>query len=57
MISGYDENGNPGMVIIELKQWSKLEKVDKSDSLVETYTGMHLGRSFIHLIRHGHTLS
>ena len=39
MISGYDESGNPGMVIIELKQWSKLEKVDKSDSLVETYTG------------------
>ena len=25
MISGYDENGNPGMVIIELKQWSKLD--------------------------------
>lgn len=47
MISGYDENGNPGMVIIELKQWSKLEKVDKSDSLVETYTGNAL-RKVVH---------
>ena len=28
MISGYDASGSPGMVIVELKQWSKLEKVD-----------------------------
>lgn len=47
MISGYDENGNPGMVIIELKQWSKLKKVEKSDSLVETYTGNAL-RKVVH---------
>ena len=39
MISGYDNNHNPGMVIIELKQWSKLEKVDNTEALVETYTG------------------
>ncbi|MGO5313458.1 DNA/RNA helicase domain-containing protein [Bilifractor sp. LCP21S3_A7] len=39
MISGYDINKRPGMVIIELKQWSKLNKVYNSNALVETYTG------------------
>ncbi len=39
MVSGYDAGGNPGMVIVELKQWSKLEKVENTDALVETYTG------------------
>ena len=39
MISGYDINGNPGLVIIELKQWDKLEKVENTEALVETYTG------------------
>ena len=39
MVSGYDLVGNPGMVIVELKQWSKLEKVENTETLVETYTG------------------
>ena len=39
MISGSDAGGKPGMVIVELKQWSKLEKVDHTETLVETYTG------------------
>ncbi len=39
MISGYNKNGNPGMVIIELKQWSHLQKVENTEALVETYTG------------------
>ena len=39
MVSGYDAGGNPGMVIVELKQWSKLEKVANTEALVETYTG------------------
>ena len=39
MISGYDAGGKPGMVIVELKQWSKLETVDNTETLVETYTG------------------
>lgn len=39
MISGYDINGKPGLVIIELKQWDKLEKVESTEALVETYTG------------------
>ncbi len=47
MISGYDGNDEPGTVIIELKQWSKLEKVEQSDGLVETYTGNAL-RKVVH---------
>ena len=47
MISGYDEDGKPGMVIVELKQWSKLEKVDNTEALVETYTGNAL-RKVVH---------
>ena len=39
MVSGYDAYDKPGMVIIELKQWSRLEKVISSEALVETYTG------------------
>lgn len=39
MISGYDRNENAGMVIVELKQWSKLSKVENTEALVETYTG------------------
>ena len=39
MISGYDMNKQPGMVIVELKQWSSLEKVENTEALVETYTG------------------
>lgn len=47
MIAGYDEKENPGMVIIELKQWSKLEKVNDTDALVETYVGNSL-RKVVH---------
>lgn len=39
MISGYDENHHPGMVIVELKQWEKMDTVEHTESLVETYTG------------------
>ena len=47
MVSGYDAAGSPGMVIIELKQWSSLEKVEEADALVETYTGGAL-RKVVH---------
>lgn len=47
MISGYDIAGNPGIVIVELKQWSKLEKVENTNALVETYTGNAL-RKVVH---------
>lgn len=39
MISGYDENNDPDMVIVELKQWDSLTEVQGTDALVETYTG------------------
>jgi len=47
MISGYDINSNPGMVIVELKQWSKLAKVESTEALVETYIG-HSLRKHVH---------
>ena len=37
MISGYDEQKRAGVIIIELKQWEKLNAVDGMDGLVETY--------------------
>ena len=39
MISGYDAENHPDMVIVELKQWSSLEKVAQSETLVETFVG------------------
>lgn len=39
MISGYDSQGKPGMVIVELKQWESLDQVEGTDALVETYLG------------------
>ena len=38
MISGYGTKDNPEIVVIELKQWSKVERIENS-SLVRTYTG------------------
>ena len=46
MVSGYDAAHKPGMVIIELKQWSKLEKVEDT-ALVNTFTG-HANRNVVH---------
>lgn len=39
IISGYNENSNPNVIIIELKQWDKVDVVDGQDALVETFTG------------------
>lgn len=47
MISGYAVDRQPGMVIIELKQWQSLNKVENSDALVETFTGNAL-RQVVH---------
>ncbi len=44
LISGYDENSNAGVIIVELKQWDELIKVDGVDALVETYLGGGLRR-------------
>ena len=39
IISGYGEKKDPNVIIIELKQWDKVDVVDGQDALVETYTG------------------
>lgn len=39
IISGYDDTGSPNAVVIELKQWEEIEKVDGPDALVNTFTG------------------
>ncbi len=39
LISGYDKKNKSNIVIIELKQWDKIDAVSGKDALVETYTG------------------
>lgn len=39
IISGYDEKKEHNVVIIELKQWDKVDTVEGQDALVETFTG------------------
>lgn len=39
LVSGYGDNRKGNVVIIELKQWEKLEAVDGQEAIVETYTG------------------
>lgn len=44
IVTGYDENSNPNAVVIELKQWEKLNAIEGVDAIVETYTGNALRR-------------
>lgn len=37
MISGYDTNHRPGVVIVELKQWGEIKEVKGTDALVDTF--------------------
>lgn len=39
LISGYDDKNLANVIIVELKQWEKLAKIDGVDGIVETYTG------------------
>ncbi len=39
MISGYDQKDDPGVVIVELKQWDALTEVQGTEALVETFVG------------------
>ena len=39
LIYGYGLNGKGNVVIVELKQWEKLNAIDGQDAIVETYTG------------------
>lgn len=44
LVSGYDQSGEENVVIIELKQWQELEKVEGLDGIVETFTGGNIRR-------------
>lgn len=39
ILSGYDDNDKPRAVIIELKQWTEIEKVTGQDGIVRTFIG------------------
>lgn len=47
IITGYNKEEKPNVIIIELKQWDKLNAVMKKDAMVETYTGNSL-REVVH---------
>ena len=47
IISGYGKKEEPNVVIIELKQWDKVEAVEGQDALVETFTGVAV-RKVVH---------
>lgn len=39
LISGYNQANKGNVIIVELKQWEKLQAVDGQEAIVETYTG------------------
>jgi len=39
IVSGYDTNGTSNVIIVELKQWEKINEVEGTDALVETFVG------------------
>ncbi len=39
IISGYGEKKDPNVIIVELKQWDKVDVVNGQDAMVETFTG------------------
>ena len=39
IVSGKDENNKNTAIIVELKQWDKIEEVDDKDGIVRTYLG------------------
>ena len=47
IISGYNENKDPNVIIVELKQWDKIKAVEGQDALVEAFTGGAL-RKVVH---------
>ena len=47
IISGYDADKKPAVIIIELKQWTEANAVQGQDALVETFTGGAL-RKVVH---------
>lgn len=47
IVTGYDKKDKPNVIIIELKQWDRLNPVLEKDGTVETYTGNAL-REVVH---------
>ena len=45
IITGLDENGKENVVIIELKQWESVEKVEDEDAVVKTMINKHIIRT------------
>lgn len=39
IVTGYDKKDKPNVIIIELKQWDRLNPILEKDGTVETYTG------------------
>jgi uncharacterized protein len=42
LISGKDHNHNNSVVIVELKQWDKVEKVEGKEAIVKTVINRHM---------------
>jgi uncharacterized protein len=42
LISGMDQNHNNSVVIVELKQWDKVEKVEGKEAIVKTVINRHM---------------
>lgn len=47
IVTGYDKKDKPNVIIIELKQWDRLNPILEKDGTVETYTGNAL-REVVH---------
>src|SRR5690554_7143822 len=42
IISGYDKDEQPSIIIVELKQWSSVESMEYRDGVVKTFVGQGL---------------
>lgn len=42
IISGYDKDEQPNIIIVELKQWSSVESMEYRDGVVKTFVGQSL---------------
>lgn len=47
IVTGYDVESHPNVVIVELKQWDQIEEVAGEEALVETYVG-NANRKVVH---------
>ena len=45
LLSGFDESNDPNVVVVELKQWDTVRKVEGKDALVETVLGGGMRRT------------